>query len=327
MKTPPPEQGAPHSGDDLEAQAWQWLRLLHSGDAREIDGARFKRWVQSSAAHRRAYLAAKQRWDLLQAPARELLRQHPDAVPAPPRPVPLYHRRAFLGAAASVAVVATVAAVRPPLGMWPGIQEWGADERTGAGQQRTVAVGDGVEVTLNTRTSIRRQAGNGPAVELINGEASVHVGAGQGVTVLAGSGRSRAHNGRFDVRNLDGKVCVTCVAGAVTVEHPGGTRGLMAGQQVQYEADAIGNTAAVSLEAATAWRSGKLVFDHARLSEVIDEINRYRNGRVLLMNEAAGERPVSGRFEIASLDMALLQLQESFELKARSLPAGLLILS
>ena len=150
---------------------------------------------------------------------------------------------------------------------------------------------------------------------------------GQGVTVLAGSGRSRAHNGRFDVRNLDGKVCVTCVAGAVTVEHPGGTRGLMAGQQVQYEADAIGNTAAVSLEAATAWRSGKLVFDHARLSEVIDEINRYRNGRVLLMNEAAGERPVSGRFEIASLDLALLQLQESFELKARSLPAGLLILS
>lgn len=329
MKTQPPEPGAPHPGDDLDAQAWQWLRLLHSGEVREVDGARFKRWVQASAAHRRAYLAAKQQWDALEAPARAVLRAQPDAVPAPRREVPLYHRRAFLGAAASVVAVATLAAVRPPLGMWPSLDEWGADERTGAGQQRTVALAGGADLTLNTRTSIRRQPGDGErnAVELISGEASVGVGAGQRVTVVAGTGRSHASNGRFDVRNLDGKVCVTCVAGAVTVEHPHGTRGLMTGQQVQYEADAIGSASVVSLEAATAWRSGKLVFDRTRLSEVIEEINRYRDGRVVLMNDAAGKRPVSGRFEIASLDLALVQLQESFALTARDLPAGLLILS
>ena len=329
MKTPPPEHGAPHHCDDLEAQAWQWLRLLHSGDAREIDATRFKRWVETSAAHRRAYLAVKQQWDALEQPARELLRREPGAVPAPRRDTHFHQRRAFLGAAVGVAAVATVAVIKPPLGLWPGVEEWAADERTGAGQQRTVAVGDGVDVTLNTRTSIRQQAGvgSGSTVELINGEASVDVRAGRAVTVLAGVGSCHANGGRFDVRNLDGKVSVTCVAGKVTVEHPQGTCGLIAGQQVRYRAGAIGPASTVSVEAVTAWRNGALVFDHTRFSEVIEEINRYRSGRVMLMNDAVASRPVSGRFEIRSLDQALLQLQESFDLHARSLPAGILILS
>ncbi len=63
------------------------------------------------------------------------------------------------------------------------------------------------------------------------------------------------------------------------------------------------------------------------LAQVIDEINRYRPGRVLLMNEAAGGDPVSGRFFVASLESALSQLQHSFQLKARRLPAGVLVLS
>jgi len=70
-----------------------------------------------------------------------------------------------------------------------------------------------------------------------------------------------------------------------------------------------------------------LVFKQTRLADALEEINRYRSGRVVLLKDAARDKPVSGRFAIASLDLALWQLQEAFELRARSLPGGLLVLS
>lgn len=60
---------------------------------------------------------------------------------------------------------------------------------------------------------------------------------------------------------------------------------------------------------------------------MLSEINRYRPGRVVLMNQAVQNGPVSGRFLIASLDSALAQLQQMFDLHARRLPGGVLVLS
>jgi transmembrane sensor len=47
----------------------------------------------------------------------------------------------------------------------------------------------------------------------------------------------------------------------------------------------------------------------------------------MLMNAAARNRPVTGSFYIASLDLALAQLQHAFDLEARSLPGGVIVLS
>lgn len=329
MKTPSSRDGDAPS-DDLETQAWNWLRLLHSGDARELDAKRFRRWVRASPTHKAAYHTAKRRWDAIAPPARELLRRQPAAVPPPLRRFDsLYSRRAFLGVAVSTAVVAGVAVVNPPLGLWPSLDEWGADDRTAPGEQRTLALADGIDVTLNTRTAVRRQSSDGHAVglELVAGEAAIDLGAGRTFAVIAGAGRSRAESGRFEVRHLDGEVCVTCVAGEVRVEHPAGERRLLAHQQVRYQSGAIGRVDSVELATVTAWREGMLVFDKTRLADAIGEINRYRAGHVLLRNDAVRDRPVSGRFAIASLDLALVQLQESFGLNARPLPAGVLILS
>lgn len=315
---------------DLHEQAWNWLRLLASGDAREVDAQRLRRWVQSSPAHRAAYSEVKQRWDALQAPARELLRAQPQAVALAQRRAPPGGRRALLGAAMGAAAVAGMAVVHPPLGLWPTPGEWSADERTAAGEQRTLALSDGGHVTLNTRTSARRQTDGGQLVglDLIAGEAAVDLrGAGRAFAVVAGVGRSLVESGRLEVRHLQGKVCVTCLEGAVRVEHPAGTVQLQAGQQTVYGASAVGGVARIDTEMVSAWRQGMLVFHQTRLADALEEINRYRPGRVLLMNDAARNKPVSGRFATASLDLALWQLQEAFGLRARSLPGGLLVLS
>jgi transmembrane sensor len=104
--------------DDLEAQAWNWLRLLRSGDARAEDAKRFRRWVACSPAHRAAYATVKRRWDTITLSARKLLRRKPDAAclaSAAPPP-----RQVSAGPSPSVrTLLAGVAVAYLPLGGWP----------------------------------------------------------------------------------------------------------------------------------------------------------------------------------------------------------------
>lgn len=325
-------KGSVISASELEAQAWNWLRLLNSGDARELDASRFRNWVRTSPAHRAAYSEVKRRWDAIEPSARELLKLRPDAATLPVgRHSSLFQsRRAFLGAAVSAAAVAGIAVVQPPLHWWPAPKEWGADDRTGTGEQRTLALSAQVDITLNTRTSIRRHLADGRAVGLglIDGEAAIDLKEIDGqFAVMASVGRSVADAGRFEVRNLEGEVCVTCIEGTVRVEHPAGVRTLQTHQQTVYDASSVSGVTVIDPQVVSAWRHGMLIFEQTRLAHVLEEINRYRAGRVILMNDAARARPVSGRFAIASLDLALWQLGEAFDLEARSLPAGILILS
>lgn len=318
--------------DELERQAWSWLRRLNSGDVKAIDAEAFKRWLRTSPAHRSVFAAAKREWALIEPAAGSVLRTNPEAAALHERALngPNRNRRVFLGAAASAAAVAGVAVLRPPLDLWRPLDEWGADERTATGEQRTFAVAQRIQVMLNTQTSVRRQTVGSETIgiDLLAGEVAVDLmDLGEPFTVLAGVGRSRAEFGRFEVRHLDGRVCVTCVEGGVSIEHPAGRRTLKTGQQAVYDGVAVSGVAGVEAADVSAWRKGELVFRQTPLARVVEEINRYRAGRVLLMNAAARSKPVSGSFAIGVLDVALVQLQRTFELHARSLPAGLLILS
>lgn len=330
MKTPDDDRAG--SDNALQGQARVWLRLLTSTEVKAYDTEGFQRWLRSSPAHQAAFGEVKRRWDALEPASRAFLHKHPKAAEAHVLVLRASHsgRRAFLGAAVSAAAVAGVAIAYPPARLWPAPAEWGADDRTATGEQRTVALADQVHVTLNTQTSIRRRAALAGAsgIDLLGGEAAIDLSAG-GPTfaVVAGTGRSLARSGRFEVRYLDGKACVTCIAGTVQVEHPAGTRELNASQQTAYDARTLSSVTNIAPASLSAWRRGELVFNESRLSDVLAEINRYRPGRVVLMNAAARNGPVSGRFLIASLDSALAQLQQMFDLRARLLPGGLLILS
>lgn len=318
--------------EETEKEALIWLQLLTSGEPRAWDVQGFQRWLRLDPAHRTTFNEVKRRWDAVALPEGPL-RRAPAPKAAPVRPAgraPRPGRRAWLGAAASAMVVAGVAAVYPPLGLWPALSEWGADDRTGTGEQRTLAMAGSVSVTLNTRTTVRRQMAGGETVglELIAGEAAIDLPrARHAFAVVAGKGRCLAESGQFEVRHLNDKVRVTCIDGVVRVEHPAGVRTLRAHQQAVYDGRAISGVANIEPAQVSAWRGGELLFNQTRLGDVIEEINRYRAGRVVLINDAAGSQMVNGRFAIASLDLALSQLQHAFGLAARSLPGGLLILS
>lgn len=331
----------PQSADAIERQALAWMGRVTSGRMTQDDGAALRRWCQADPAHRAALAAARRRGELLRVAGERVAAQAASASPsaraqgvrgasgfAP-------GRRAVLGGALGFTAAAAAAAmVHPPLGLWPSIDELRADHRTGIGERRSVALTDDVSVELNTCTSIAMRGGaTAPAcaIELIAGEAAIDMrGTRQRITVDADAGRAMAQGARFALRRSAGSVCVNCLEGRLEVTHPAGSAVLGSRQQLIYDERSLGAVTGVSvteLARRMAWREGYLRFVDTPLGEVIDEINRYRPGKVVLLDRQLAARKMTGRFQIAALDLAIAQLKRSLGLDVRALPGGVVLLS
>ncbi|HEY1607912.1 MAG TPA: hypothetical protein VGG24_01475 [Paraburkholderia sp.] len=145
--------------------------------------------------------------------------------------------------------------------------------------------------------------------------------------VTAGNGRMRAGQARFDIRRFEHEVRVTCLAGAVDLEHPRRRVTLGASQQITYTADSLGSVQSIDPVAVTAWQRGLLIFDNAPLTQVVDEINRYRPGRVILRNAALGANRVQAKFSIHRLDDAITLMHEEYGAHVTVLPGRIVLLS
>lgn len=303
-------------------QAAAWWARLRADDFTQADADALRAWCARSPAHARAWRELQQLWQALDpalsraaaAPQRE------NVLAFPARP----GRRAFLGGALAAGVA--VLALRPPLGAWPSLQEWSADYRTGTGEQRQVALSQQMTVQMNTQTRIDVRAPE--AIELLGGEAEILAsGARQPVTVVAGAGRLLAQSARFNVRHTDDAVCVTCLAGAVDVVWQQRRQTLDAGQQLVYDDRGVQAATAAPKGEANAWRTGALSFVGKPLADVVDEINRYRPGRVVLRNAELGRRLVRMRFSIGQIDGALAMIRDLYGAQMTSLPGGIVLLS
>lgn len=301
MKVSPVSRAA-ISEPDVRREARGWAVKLSAGQPTRGDVTAFRRWRDQSPAHAQAWAYVCADRKALDGAARIVGQR--DAYTAPrraPRP-----RRLFLGAAATACGALAVAAlVHPPMGLWPSWPELGADYRTSTGQQRALRLGGGVQVAMNTQTSLSVQEGGAaPRISLIAGEAAIS-SADAVCDVQAGDVRIRVTHGDVEVRRLaDGQVRVRCREGAVQVAHPSGVLALQASQQVVYDGRTLGAPARLAASGAE-WRQGVVVFDDLALVDVVDEINRYRPGRVVLVNQALAGRRFSARFAIPALDDAI----------------------
>lgn len=315
----------------LQSEAHAWIRLLASGEATESDAQTLRRWCGRSPAHAAAFSEASQFWQAFGPVGRSLLNDERAAAEArrsADRRV-MIGRRALIGGALAASAAGFLAA-RPPLGLWPSLSELRADYRTGVGEQRRVVAGDGVAIQMNTRTSISVDVSGDPnAIELVAGEASFATSAYQSkpFSVLAAGGKTSAAAARFDVRRLESGACVTCLTDEVSVEHRGRVVTLGPRQRVAYDGAGLGEIVSVDPAVAAAWQNGLLIFNMTPLGEVIGELNRYRAGRIVLLNQALALSPVNGRFRIDQPDEALTQIERAFGVQSRRLPGGFVLLS
>jgi transmembrane sensor len=324
--------------DPVEGEAVDWLERLTSGDMTSEEVAELKLWRARSSRHEAAFAEARRLWHTAGA-AGHLFDEDAtfaarlDALGQRRRTM---NRRAVLGGgAAALAATSAYGVFNPPLGLWPSLSELNSDFRTGTGEQRRVTFAGDVAISMNTQTSlaIRATEGAEDRIELIAGEASFVTPkhAERPLVVLAAGGTTSAQSGRFDIRyTASGErspVSVTCFEGAVRIEHGPEATDLRPGQRVRYDYSGLSEIAVVDPQIASEWQRGVVEFRGAPLVEVVEEINRYRPGRIILMNEALGRKQLSGRFRIDQMNDAVLGLERAFGAKLQRLPGGIVLLS
>lgn len=303
-------------------EARTWLLTLTSGRATEADAEAFREWLRADPRRQAAFAAQKQLWrdvgPAVQAVVAEDARNRA-------RKSLVTGRRAFLGGA--LAASAAYLAFKPSLGLWPGLDVLGADYRTAAGEQRRVALGNAVDVQMNTQTRINvSRDGDGAVIELADGEAEIRSGPAAAV-VVAGKGRITAKDALFNVRYIDGEARLCCLSGVVRLAHEQGVFDIVANRELRYDDRRVMPPVQVDPAIVTAWRQGWLVFDQQPLAQVVDELNRYRRGRLVLMNDQLGKRLVQARFSLAQVADAERLIRDAYGARVTRLPAGVVVLS
>lgn len=320
----------PNDPVSLRDEAEAWLLRLTSGAATERDAAAFKQWCLQSAAHAATFAEVNLLWDRCHTAARNIARVNAEPVMVAQHAGSARRlgRRAFLGSAVAASAAAAMV-VYPPLRLWPSLPELTADYRTGIGEQRRIAVADDISVNLNIRSSLSiRSNGGDEAIELVAGEAAVLTRSpARPFVVIAGDGRTIASHAHFNVRHDRSDVCVTCLDGEVRVEQGGNVATLRQRQQVLYGSRGLDQIVSIDPVVVKAWQEGMLVFRNESLDRVIDEVNRYRSGKIVLMNRRLGRRSVEASFRIDRLDDIIALVRDAYDAKVTRLPGGIVLLS
>lgn len=261
--------------DPIQQTAADWFAKLQ-GDAALEDWTAFQAWLEADPEHAAAYAAVEAVWlDLEDLPAND-----PEAAPlaanvAPLRPRASRTARRDLLIGLGVAAAAVVALTAAPRLTGPSY----TDYVTQRGETREIALADGSRLTLGSATTLRVRLGRRQRdVTLVDGEASFDVAhlENRPFVVAVGPRQVRVLGTEFNILSHAGRLAVSVRRGLVAVS--GGQEGtvrLARGQQLVQPPGASARTRDVAPDTAFAWKSGKLIYDRASLTEVVADLNRY----------------------------------------------------
>jgi transmembrane sensor len=315
-----PMTGQDPSGADEEAVAW--FVLLRDEAATAEDRARFDAWLQADPRHCAAWQEVEALWRGM-----DCLQPRPETLPGPgSRASARRHRPATRWrqlAAAAVLLLAVAA------GTWLALPQGYAvallaDHRTATAELKTLKLPDGSTVALGP-TSALSVAFDGAARRVVlhrgQGYFSVTPDPDRPFIVEAAGGRITVVGTSFDVKIGGGEAIVAVASGLVDVAAGAGAPvRLSPGQSVRYTNSEIGPTLAVDRADVGSWRDRRLVFLGAPLGEVLRDLERYRRGQILVLDDAIAALPVSGVFDTSRPDAALNAI-------ARTLPVKLTIVA
>ena len=70
-----------------------------------------------------------------------------------------------------------------------------------------------------------------------------------------------------------------------------------------------------------------MIFQDRPLAEVIAELNRYRSGKIIIMNNAIKKLPVTGVFDTVDTNVALKTIEQSLPINVTKITEKLVLLS
>lgn len=302
-------------------EAAQWFVRLQDGELSAQERQRFEAWRAQRPEHQYEFDVLQGLWSAADHLPKARLQALSDA------PVERPLRRAVL----RYALAASVVAVALGLGLFLTLNQtksYNAEFATRLGEHRQVTLPDGSLIDLNSRSvvAVHYEQGN-RGVELKQGEAMFNVehDLDRPFVVTAGAGQVTVTGTRFDVRRDDEQTRVAVEAGTVKVQ------GRVSDQVVTLTAgrgthvDTQGRVAAayaVNPAELTAWRSGKLVFNNAALSDVAREVSRYREQPLRVGTASVGNLRLTSVFNTSDTEALLKALPHILPVAVRTLPDG-----
>lgn len=308
----------------IDEEAAAWFARRRSGQMTAADIAELELWLARDAEHRQAFDMAERMWSEVEGirsdpriiAIRERGQSRPVASPA----------RSWVGpaVAASLAIAG--------LGGWAliGKPELGAvssparqEFRTSVGQRTTVTLSDGSIVTLDTDTVLRTiDTRRERRIVLEKGRAFFRVAkdASRPFIVVAGDRTITAKGTAFDVNAARDRFEVILVEGEVKVDR------LVSGANGRARTVHVADVAAGSrlstvngqkwalspVDAAkeTSWLSGQLTYDDQPLSDVVADMNRYSDKKIVLLDEQLAHQPLSGVYKAGDVEEFVRILKE-----------------
>jgi transmembrane sensor len=306
---------APRPDVTPERTAAEWFGLRRSGAMSADEAREFEGWLAADPEHRAAYDNLEHYWQIAAA-----TRDDPEVLAMRDAAARTWRGRrlAVFGgamvAALAVAVMAGVSSYMPGASdrladvLAPGQQSF----HTAVGQTQTVMLPDGSAVTLDTDTRIRaRIDGAERRIVLERGRAFFRVAhdrsrpfrvlaAGRTVTALGTVFEVDADPQHFQVTLLEGRVRVEAPS-KILADRPQ-TAELTPGSQLVASEDKRWSVSEADVKRETSWIDGRLAFDNDPLGQVVEEMNRYSDKKIVIRDASVARAPVLGVFKAGDVD-------------------------
>lgn len=237
---------------------------------------------------------------------------------------------------------------------WPNLLAYLTPDQvysTDIGANKTIELPDGSVVRLNTNSAVDiHYTGAERNITLQRGEAYFEVAkdARRPFTVSVGNGKVKAVGTAFNIHFDDDFVDVIVTEGVVEVEtasremqqgsvHSAIANNTSLGTRTSLQANQIIRFGASSTEIAEidprqidqelAWQRGMLIFDGHSLEEVVEEITRYTNTRIIIKDPDISTMRIGGYFKTGEIESMLEALESSFGIRVTRLENRRIMLS
>ena len=295
--------------DPKHSPAWEeanaWVLRMHSGHLSIEERQEFETWQAQNAMNKIQFLKAQNFWNALDGISDHIERKQPLEVAR--SKMPALVTRQWLAVAAAIAFVVMVPSV------WSITDLWLSDYRTAPGEQASVVLDDQSIIHLNTHSALSAHLSDtSRLLSLKQGEALFEVAADSArpFDVTVNRWVVRAVGTVFNINRRPDGSTVTVIEGAVHLMYDNQEWNIPAGYQLTHSTDRIiGALTRADLPQATEWRSGEFTFNNMPLIDVVEELNRYRSGAIVIANPWLRSVRLSGSVPVKDPERSLHMLQ------------------
>lgn len=309
--------------DNVPRSASAWVARLIAGPLSPDDDRALRRWLEAAPSRAGELRRALSVWDTAvqlkySALARSYL-EHDLAEGRHLAPRGRHRARAAVSWIATAAAIVVAITLPSELSDAPRLAS-SAAAQTSTGQILHFALPDRSLMTVGADSMVQVSFAEGQRdATLRRGEAFFEIQRDRRrpFIVTAGAHRVVVTGTKFNVRSLpDDAVEVAVTEGSVAVsagESDSGRTMLRAGDVFLFPAKGIPLRRSLSAEQATAWRSGRLHFDDARLDDVLRELNRYAEKPISAESVDLTGLTLTARLTASDTESALLILKDLFK--------------